>query len=197
MSSKSYLKYQKLRKKSSFLKELVTQGIHDSDEKQVLLHAALTSYISSWDAYLNNLALEFFNVIFDPKNPKYLSLYNVALNLINDKVNKFNTPNYENSRNFLFFCTGYDPISDWTNINLFSSNIQVKNYLNEIVKVRHSFAHGVPIPKFSWNQNKQGHVRLTKKDLNTIDSFIYNLVKKTDTGITLWIVSNYGILKPW
>ena len=48
------------------------------DEIQVFYHAALTAYVAAWNAYINNLVREFYNLISDPSNQIFDSVYTIA-----------------------------------------------------------------------------------------------------------------------
>ena len=76
--------------------------------------------------------------------------YTIAQQAAERDLDRFNTPNWENTRNLLIQCTGYDPINDWIWNRGGMSGLQVHNRLNEILHVRHSFAHGFNIPAYDW-----------------------------------------------
>ena len=167
------------------------------DKIQVYYHAALTSYVAAWNAYIDNLVRNFYDVIADSANPKFDAIHTLAKGIVENALTRFNTPNWESTRNLLNQCTGYDPINDWggsqTNMNL----EQVRQRLNEILRVRHSLAHGSDIPAYNWTQSPNGRVRLTSKAIQDTEAFFKNLVKVTDRGMKAYIESTYGLTSIW
>ena len=167
------------------------------DEIQVYYHAALTGHVAAWNAYIDNLVRNFYDLIADSANPKFDAMHTLAKGTIENALTRFNTPNWENTRNLLSQCTGYDPINDWggsqTNMNL----EQVRQRLNEILRVRHSLAHGSDMPAYNWTQSPSGKVRLTGKAIQKTDAFFKNLVKVTDRGMKAYIASTYDLTNIW
>ncbi len=70
-------------------------------EKQIYYHASLAASVATWDAYINNIVREFFNVTSDPSISKFHILHTVAKSIAEKALKKFNTPNWENTRNLL------------------------------------------------------------------------------------------------
>lgn len=167
------------------------------DEVQVYYHAALAAYVAAWNAYINNLVSEFYNLISDPSNQIFDAVYTIAQQAAENALTRFNTPNWENTRNILVQYTGYDPLGDWggsqSNMNL----EQVRQRLTEILKVRHSFAHGSNMPAYNWTESPSGRVRLTSKAIQETEAFFKNLVKVTDKGMKAHIESTYGLANIW
>lgn len=77
------------------------------------------------------------------------------------------------------------------------SGLQVRVRLNEILQVRHSFAHGFNIPAYNWTELPNGRVRLTSKAIQDIEAFFKNLVNVTDAGMKAHIESTYGLTSIW
>jgi len=152
-------------------------------EKQIYYHAALAASVATWEAYINHLVREFFNVTSDPFIPKFNTLHTITRDLAEIALERFNTPNWENTRRLLVQYTGYDPINDWVWTSHQMGVQQVQERLNQILKVRHSFAHGFAIPAFSWTQSNTGTVRLTSQTLIKNEAFFKNLVRQTDKGM--------------
>ena len=138
-------------------------------------HASLAVYVSAWDAYINNIVNEFFDQTSNPLDQKYNSLHVLAKNHAHGKLSKFNTPNWDNSRNLLLQCTGFDPMSNWIWKRRGKNRQESIEFLNQILKIRHSFAHGFPMKSFGWNESSSGETRLTKKNIEDIEAFFSHL----------------------
>lgn len=77
------------------------------------------------------------------------------------------------------------------------SGLQVRVRLNEILQVRHSFAHGFDVPAYDWTELPSGKVRLTSKAIQETETFFKNLVNVTDRGMKAHIESTYGLASIW
>ena len=133
------------------------------DEIQVYYHAALTGHVAAWNAYIDNLVRDFYDVIADSANPKFDAIHTLAKGIVENALTRFNTPNWENTRYLLNQYTGYDPINDWSGSQANMNLQQVHQRLNEILRVRHTLAHGSDMPAYNWTQSPSGRVRLTSK----------------------------------
>lgn len=164
---------------------------------QVFLHAALATLVAAWDAYVNELVRNFFSETASPLDARYEAIHAVARESSERAGLRFNTPNWENAREFLVHCTGYDPFNDWVWPKRSMGAQAVKIRLNEILKVRHSFAHGFVIPAFPWTQSRSGRTRLTVRALADTEAFFNNLVRQTDRGMKAHIASASGRTVGW
>ena len=167
------------------------------EEIQVYYHAALAAYVAAWEAYINGLVSNFYDVIVDSSDSKFYAIYTVARQAAERALSRFNTPNWENTRNLLIQCTDYDPIGDWIWPRRGMVVSQVHERLNEILQVRHSFAHGFDIPAYDWTQSPGGRVQLTSKAIRETEAFFKNLVNVTDNGMKAHINQTYGISSIW
>ena len=159
------------------------------DEIRVYYHAGLTAYVAAWNAYIKNLVRDFYDVIVDPSDPKFRAIYTIARKRAENALTRFNTPNSENTRNILVWYTGYDPINTLLWIQ--------RGKLDDIVEVRHSFAHGFDIPSNTWMQSLSRRGHLTSKAIQDTEAFFKNLVKVTDRGMETHIESTYGLANIW
>jgi len=164
---------------------------------QIYYHSALALLVAAWEAYIENLTRVFISEIADPLNIKYLNIHNILSDRLEDYLKRFNTPSFENSRNLLVNYTGYDPIGDWVWTARRMNAVATRERLNEILKVRHSFAHGFSIPSFSWTQSPSGQVRLTASAIDDVNAFLRFIVKATDNGMKKYIRNHFGINTGW
>ncbi len=200
MASPAATKFSIALEKAICLRDTVNSSTDppiSSQNKQVYYHAALTANVSAWDSYINQIVNDFYDLISNPIDLKYQAIFLISKSNSDRSLQKFNTPSFENSRNLLVYHTGYDPINDWVLPQRSMNSLAVKNRLNEILKVRHSFAHGFSMPNYLWNQSPTGKIRLTKRILIDIESFLKSLVRNTDKGMKLHIRTAYGIISHW
>ncbi|BAZ47921.1 hypothetical protein NIES4103_05260 [Nostoc sp. NIES-4103] len=147
--------------------------------------------------YVEELVRNFFDVTANPLDPQFHAVHTIAKNAAERSLKQFNTPNSDNSRNLLVQYTGYDPINDWVWSRRSMNALATRQMLNDILQVRHSFAHGFPIPVCSWTQTPTGKVRLTAKAIKDVDALLQYLVNVTDLGMKQNIQIIYGIVTPW
>ena len=197
MPSPAAIKYELARQRASVLRNAANSHSLSRDQTQVYYHASLAAIVAAWDAYINNLIRDFFSEVADPLVPKFHAMHTVARMISDNLLVKFNTPNWENTRDLLIHCTGYDPINDWSWMRRGMSGPQVREKLNQILKVRHSFAHGFALPAYSWTQTAGGRIRLTNKAIYDSELFFNNLVKQTDKGMKLHMTSIYAAASTW
>jgi hypothetical protein len=153
-------------------------------ERRIYLHAALASYVAAWESYIERLVGNIFTDTSDPLLAKFRAGWN-RLRIIFILL-------LGNSRELLANFTGYDPINDWTWPVRRMSGPIVRARLNEILHVRHSFAHGFAMPSYAWNTSSAGEVRLTIQNLRDTDAFFLNLVRKSDLGMRLHLQQKLG-----
>lgn len=169
----------------------------DARELQTYYHASLAMSVAAWDAYLNAIIGEFYNITANPIDAAFHSLHTIARSFADAAVERFNTPNFENSRALLFSCTGYDPYSDWDWRPRQLGPLQVRDLLNQILRVRHSFAHGFPMPAYPWTRSGGGRVRLTVAGVQTAESLLRYLVSATDRGLRNYIRQAFRLRVRW
>lgn len=166
-------------------------------QKQVFLHSYLTGIVAAWDTYIKSIIKEYLSLITQPSDLRYNAIFSLLSKYALTSVDKLNTPNFENTRNILISTTGYDPINDsiWAIRNF--NAIDTRERLNEILKVRHSFAHGFSMPSYSWNRSSSGQVRLTTIAVDDCKALLAFLVKQYDKGLRNNLRLVHGIDPGW
>lgn len=166
--------------------------------KSACLHAAWAMLVAAWEAYLERLVREAQQAITDPSHAKLSAVIALLKLITENEIKRFNTPNSGNARDLLYQHTGYDPINDWHWVKAGLSGPQSRSRLDEILRVRHSFAHGFPIPvDITWVKNRSNPGRLNIKTVKQVDEFLSHLVRATDTGMSSHLSSVFGILISW
>lgn len=164
---------------------------------QTYYQAALAAHVAAWESYIEALITDYYSITSNPALPAYHAIHAVAKRQAEDKLKKFNTPNFDNSRQLMVETTGYDPYADWIWPARSMGVIDVQQRINEILKARHSFAHGNALPAYKWNISTSGRCRLTSKTLDMINAFFRNLVKRTDAGMKNHLQTSHRIQANW
>jgi len=200
MPSPARHKYLAGARKALILREVASRllrRVSPSDWKQVCYHASLAASVAAWDAYIKEIIANFFDVTADPLTLRFNSVHTLARQSARSASGRFNTPDWEKSRNLLMQQTGYDPYSDWAwTVRGWTAQV-VRNRLDEILKVRHSFAHGFALPALTWTQLPSGRIRLAASALRENEAFFAFLVRVTDKGISKHIHAAYGVATGW
>lgn len=202
MPSKAYSHYQVQRSRADLLTNHAgkMRGAHLKKDKEVFLHAALAAHVACWDSYIKQVVKEKYDAIYAVAPPGYVMLHDISKKRTDASAVKLNTPNAENTRKFLIESSGFDPWGLWVNISFGASKLSalhVRERINEIFKVRHSFAHGFVMPSFTWNQDASGNARLNCNILRSVSQFFDELVTNTDSGYSAFISTNFNIPQPW
>lgn len=166
--------------------------------KSTCLHAALAMLVAAWESYLERLVREAQQAVADSTNTKLSAALALLASLTEKEIKRFNTPNAENSRTLLFAHTGYDAINDWQWVVGGLNGIQARNRLDEILQIRHSFAHGYAIPtNISWAKNRNLPGSLNVSSLRSVDRFLSHLVRETDRGLAAHLSALFGLSLSW
>jgi hypothetical protein len=169
----------------------------DPTQRRLHYHAALAMYVAAWQAYLESVCREFLVDISDPLDIRFSAVRSLLSDKIETELKRFNTPNWENSRNLLIGATGYDPINDWNWPRRSLGGVAFRGLINEILQVRHSFAHGYPMPAYSWNSDSRGRPRLALETMGLVKGALVQVVSTTDRGLSQEISGTYGVGKAW
>lgn len=161
------------------------------------LHAALASFVSAWEAYIESLCIEILDEIASCASAQTASVLSVLRLEAKNNIEKFNTPNFDNSRNLILRFTGFDPYNYMTMSSLGLSAQQTQTRLNEILKLRHAFAHGFSIPNLPWLTRYGVQSRLSKKSVSLAGTSISDLVKSIDAAAANHLRMTYGLPTAW
>lgn len=199
MSSPALNKYKIAIKKVDLLRQIAALkgNGHTDDEKQIIYHAALSINVASWDSFINDIVKDYYQTIANPLDLHFNAIHGKLNQLAITALTKFNTPNWENTRSLFISYTGYDPYADWVWPAKNMSAIHVQERLNQILKVRHSFAHGFNMPAYNWNQAPSGKARLTSAIIIETKSFFDNIALKTEVGLKNHIANTYSVANFW
>ena len=168
--------------------------------RRSIYRAGVVILCAAWEAYIEDLVLCYY----DETSPFKLGYANphhgISKTLASTFVHRFHTPNSVNVRALLLQYTGCDPWPAWTWPHAGLNSMQNRERLDEILRVRHSVAHGAPLPATSWTISGTGRVGLTALSMRMCQNFFRNLVAKTDNGMKDHINANFsdfGISVTW
>src|SRR6266516_2786371 len=111
-------------------------------------------------------------------------------------VKKFNTPNDVEVRDLLVGALEFKPWPNWSwhsGPRLWGEK-EMRDKLNDWVLIRHSVAHGFPLPNpVEWIKDAQNRPRLTLLLLKECKRFFSHLVAQTDDSFRLWLQNHHGV----
>jgi hypothetical protein len=176
-------------------------GVHssglDRGEIQALFGAVFATQVAAWNAYVVAVVRAFYIEIANSASPTFHAMHTISSSHAEKDLDRFNTPNSEKTRELLVVCTGYDPWPDWAWPRSGVTALAARLRLNEILKVRHSFAHGFAMPACAWNVDASGRTRLTRAVLKWNRAFLFRIATKTDVGLKTHIRGIYGRAAGW
>jgi hypothetical protein len=167
------------------------------NSKQIPLHASLAAHVAAWEYYIENIALEFLDVTSNPLDQKFHLFHELLRKNCEEKLKHFNTPNAENSRELLIAISGFDTWQYWIWRRRNKNALETRELLNQVLKVRHSFAHGFQMPKFDWNSSSMGRCRLSTNSLELVGALFKFLVRTTDAAMANHLKENHQVEVSW
>ncbi len=168
-----------------------------SATKSKYLHAALTAHVAAWDNYVRSVVREYYREISDPLDLRLSHAQGISFQFVEEKLKKLNTPNWDNARNAIVLCTGYDPFGDWRWRAAGLSSNDVREFLNEVFRARHSFAHGFAMPQLNWLARTPGNHNLNVESMKKVEKLLRHLALQTDRGLSLHAATIYGSAPIW
>lgn len=161
------------------------------------LHAALAAYVSGWEAYVENVTLEFLDQLVGAMDPKASAFAKTLRDEAARVADRFNTPNFEESRNLIYRFTGCDPYSAMASARLNMTTAQAQSRLNEVLRVRHAFAHGRPLPNLPWLTRYAQTTRLSKRAVKSVDVLLTDLAESIDKALSAYARATFGVSALW
>lgn len=161
------------------------------------LHASLASMVSAWEAYIEAVLLEALDSIARGAPPGELALVLLLKDEARRAVEKFNTPNAENCRDLILRYTGFDAIAVLSSPRLGLASHPARERLNQILKVRHSFAHGFPIPDYPWTVRAGVSRRLTKRAVSESITLVDDFAFAIDRALAAHVVGAFPGRTAW
>lgn len=168
-----------------------------SANSELLQHAALSRLVAAWDGYLNDVIKETLQRLRRPSPTHYSFLLNILDANAAVLLDRFNTPNTQNTKDIFQRCIGLDPCPYWKRPKARQTAYAVGVRLDEILRVRHSIAHGFPMPIFTWNVNSSNVGVITKKTYRSCQSLVCHIATQTDVCIANHVADEFGLKRPW
>jgi hypothetical protein len=113
---------------------------------QCLFRSAVACAVGCWEGYIESALKEFVSKTRLQTHRKAWTLIVQFESLVDKLAADFNTPNWDKSRELILSVTGMDPYSSWVWRPYYANANDTKTFFNGILQVRHSFAHGFPVP---------------------------------------------------
>lgn len=166
-------------------------------QRQAFYHAALAAHVATWNAFVRAVLVEYYGAFQTIGDQRLSQFAVITRGLLDKELKKFNTPNFENSRDLIVVTTGYDPFNVWCWPRRGLTPNQLNSYLNQVLKVRHAFAHGASMPAYDWTTKPNGTTRLTKASVDQVAGLIQHLCKVTDKELSEFFARTYATQVPW
>ena len=140
---------------------------------------------------MESVVLESLDEIARGGGPELVSVLLLLKAEATRAIDRFNTPNAENCRELLLRFTGFDafPVLSSHRLGLPANLARIR--LNEVLKVRHSFAHGFQIPTYQWTTRYGITNRLTKTAVRNAAWLIQDFVDSLDLRISSHLKNSF------
>jgi|GEM_PF-3075330 len=176
-------------------------------EQAALHHAGVVLTVAAWQAYVEKVIEEALDLIRaeminqQVATPQWaIHTYQLRRAAILNAVKKFNTPDDVKVRDLFRDSFDFLPWDSWAwkvGRRQWSSG-ETRKRTNTWVLVRHSVAHGFPLPQdYDWLQDENGNARLTLTLLKDCRKHFVFLAEKTDRAFGDHLIAAHGIVNPW
>lgn len=113
---------------------------------QTCMKAAIAAAVGCWEGYIESALREFVSKTRVHRHRSSWGLIAQFETIVDKMASDLNTPNWERTRELLMAVTGMDPYASWVWEEKFTNQTDTKLFFDGVMSVRHSFAHGFPIP---------------------------------------------------
>lgn len=169
--------------------------------QEAVHRSSVVLLVAAWESYVEHIIIETVSLLKPSAGAPNHSqgLWKIFEIPIRNNIAKFNTPNAENVRLLFKGSLNFDPCSHWCwNAPKRQWDEQhMRNHLNEWLQVRHSIAHGAPLPNLTWLHPPGKPSRLILKNIKDGKKFFSHLVNQTDNALYSFAQSDCGIPSPW
>jgi hypothetical protein len=178
--------------------------------RQDAIHrAGVVLAVAAWQAYIEKIsseALEFIGEVLNVRpngrpTPAWVkSSFSFRKPAIRKTIGDLNTPNAQNVQRVLNWSFGFDPWPFWQwnqGLRNWSTQDFVKR-TDEWLRIRHTIAHGTPLPdNLLWLKNSGGDARLNLALLKECAKHFTKLAELTDDAFADFIALEYRSDRPW
>lgn len=151
-------------------------------ERDHLYATCLVTLVAAWDSFVNGIVRNYWNATARPWDAAYTHLHGLGRENMEEGLRRFNVPNFENSRTLIARHTGLDVIQHWSWPERSINVTEVRERLNEALRLRHSIAHGSISPNII-HLLPNGAQPLSAGVTGEVRSLLVHLVKKSDVGM--------------
>lgn len=160
-----------------------------------LLSAAVAHGVGCWEGYLEAVLREFVSKTRVQAHRRAWTLIVQFEALVDKMAAELNTPGWDKCRELILNVTGMDVYPSWIWKAKFSNQTDTKSFFDGVLKVRHSFAHGFPVPN-----NIPGLAVPGALDPAFVDdalSCLQFFVDKTDSLLEHELTHRHGCASGW
>jgi hypothetical protein len=176
-------------------------------ELDALHRAGVVLTVAAWQAYVEKVVAEALDIInAEMRDPLAASpawavhTFQLRRAAILNAVKKFNTPDDVKVRDLFQDSFGFSPWPCWAwrQGPRQWTETETRNRTNIWLRVRHSIAHGFPLPgDVHWLNGSNGQARLTLGLLRECRKHFVYLTQQTDYAFASHLMLVHGIAHPW
>lgn len=215
MSSKAKLQFTEL---VEYVDQLIAihgriqKGKGRRHEQEALHRAGVVMMVAAWESYVERIVMEALDAIEHSAGIAALTAsiapvpswakHAFALRRaeIASLVKRFNTPDATKTRDLFASCLEFDVWPNWVwHVGPRQWDAKaMRGRLDSWVQIRHSVAHGFPLPTdIDWLKDSKKRPRLTLTLLRECKSFFKHVVALTDASLGTHLKSHHATPAPW